>query len=193
MLLMSKPWGYEASAKKAVVRAAARIVDVGRAAKCIEAIIVENAQALPEPCAQLLAQLAAKPSLQIPARLMFPAAELFVATILGERSLPTPTNPRENWRPPASFEQGLVVDVLNALRQRRAAALAERFVNHSVDSPKTFSMDACLVPAALKLSQNKHATSDQARQRLIGACRDHLKNRIALPFSGRCHAPKMGV
>ncbi len=183
LFLMSKPWGYEASAKEAVVRAAALIVDVESAAKYFKAIITANALALPEPCAQLLSHAAVKPSLQIPANLMLPAAELLVATIVGERNLPISTNPRENWRQPAAFEQGLVVDVLIALRQLRATALAERFVNHIVSSPKAFGWDACLVPAALKLFQNKHAKNDQAMQSLIGACRNHLKNRIALPLA----------
>jgi hypothetical protein len=106
-----------------------------------------------------------------------------VATILGQRKLPTSSKPRENWRLPVAFEQGLVVDVLIALRQLRATALAERFVSHIVASPKAFSMDACLVPAALKLSQNKHVKNDLAMQRLIGACRDHLQNRIAQPLA----------
>ena len=174
---MSSPGLYHGTENAILISAALQLSD-DQAATQLHAMIEANAYALPVPCAQLLALWAGSTQYRFETNHLLPSATLLIATLLRERAAPKPEAAPNPWARPKPFEHGLIVDILSAVSVLKASDLGNKFVSHVLASPKAFRIDACLLPAALALVKTRHKEPDV--QRLIDACRDHLRIRIAL-------------
>lgn len=76
---------------------------------------------------------------------------------------------------------GFVVDLLTALSVLDRG-LAERAVDHLLAWPKTYGLDAVIVPAALTLTERASVSDGAAVQCLRDAALAHLNARIAEPL-----------
>jgi hypothetical protein len=174
---MSSPGVYHGTDNAILISAALQLSD-DQADTQLHAMIEANSLALPVPCAQLLALWAGSAQYRFETNHLLPSATLLIATLLGERAAPKPEAPHNPWARPKLFEHGLVVDILSAVSVLKPSDLGNKFVSHVLASPKAFRIDACLLPAALALVKTGH--KEPYVQRLVDACRDHLRTRIAL-------------
>jgi predicted 2-oxoglutarate/Fe(II)-dependent dioxygenase YbiX len=174
---MSSPSIYHGTENAILISAALQLSD-DQAATQLHAMIEANADALPVPCAQLLALWAGSTQYRFETNHLLPSATLLIAMLLGERAAPKPEAPPNPWARPKPFEHGLIVDVLSTVSVLKASELGNKFVSHVLASPKAFRIDACLLPAALALVKTRH--KEPYVPRLVDACRDHLRTRIAL-------------
>ena len=91
-------------------------------------------------------------------------------------------------------DPGIVIDLLTGL-SLIDPTLAERSVDHILAWPKTYDLDAVLIPAARTLVSAGTIQGMAAIDRLQAACVAHLRARIAEPLSPptdwqpREHAP----
>ena len=79
-------------------------------------------------------------------------------------------------------DPGIVVDLLTGL-SLIDPTLAERSVDHILAWPKTYDLDAVLIPAARTLVGAGTTQGTAAIERLQAACVAHLRARIAEPLS----------
>jgi hypothetical protein len=163
---------------EAVVQAAA-LLPAPQAAERIERIIANNAAQQPGACGELLARVAAGDAGAGPVALIHPAAAALVAALPGG---PQPVPGADPWRGPEPVSAAFVFDLLSALGRIGAAELAGCATDHLLCCPKTYDLDAVLVPAALRLHESAHTRDLAPIQRLITACRDHLRARIGEPL-----------
>nr|WP_314622197.1 2OG-Fe(II) oxygenase [uncultured Noviherbaspirillum sp.] len=170
---------YGGSENEALVRAA-MLLPQHRATDLIEKIVVRNAHHAPGGCANLLARCCA----DMPDSLarLYPAATALVETLLGERGA-TDSDPSYIWRQAVPVDAALLVDLLPALNKLDATALGMRLVEHALSSPKSFPMDAVLVPAAMRLTEWMQALEWAPVTRLHAACVNHLQTRCAQPLA----------
>ena len=167
---------YGGGDNEAIVQAAA-LLPAQRAAELIERIIAKNAAQHSGASADLLARFAADPGAA--RALLHPAAAALVAALPGD---PERTPENDPWRRPEPVSAALVVDLMSALGRIGAAELAERATDHLLGCPKSFDMDAVLVPAALRLTESAHSSDLAPIQRLSAACVAHLRARIGEPL-----------
>ncbi len=87
-------------------------------------------------------------------------------------------------RRPLPVTSDLVVDLLTALCHLGVHSLGEQTVEHLVNGPEPFSVDAILVPAACLLAEHDSPASDRLPTwRLRAHCLDHLARRINQPLA----------
>ncbi len=164
---------YHESENEVLVRAASLLLP-DRAAELIEQVIARNAHVIPVACAGLLAHICADATFADSTALLLPAATTLVETLLGERVNPSQPDP---WQRPAPIEPGLIDHLLTALSLIGAASLADRVVDHVLASPKSFGMDAIVVPAVLGLTERAQTENIASVRRLRAACLTHLRSR----------------
>ena len=167
---------YGAGDNESIVQAAA-LLPAQQAAERIERIITNNAAQRSGACADLLARFVAAPAAA--GAILHPAAAALVAALPGDSERAPGVDP---WRRPEPASAAHVVDLLSALGRIGAAELAQRATDHLLGCPKTYDMDAVLVPAALRLTDSTHTRELASFQRLRAACLDHLRARIGEPL-----------
>ena len=89
---------------------------------------------------------------------------------------------QEPWQGPSRVDPSVVVDLLTGL-SLIDPMLAERSVDHILTWPKTYNLDAVLIPAARTLVSAGTIQGMAAIDRLQAACVAHLRARIAEPLS----------
>jgi predicted 2-oxoglutarate/Fe(II)-dependent dioxygenase YbiX len=150
-------------------------------AAILERIVATNAVNSLEACGDLLARATVafpdgKTSLGGPARAL-------VAALPGD---PARAQPRAPWQEPRPrVKSSFVVDLFTAL-ETVDETLAERAASHVLAWPKTYGLDAVLVPALRHLVGMEVTKHSAALWRLRGACVAHLRARAAEPLE----APK---
>ena len=90
--------------------------------------------------------------------------------------------PPEPWQRQSRVDPGIVVDLLTGLNMINPT-LAERSVGHILAWPKTYGLDAVLIPAARTLVGAGTIPDAAAIKQLQAACVAHLRARIAEPLS----------
>lgn len=149
-----------------------------QAAALVECIVAGTAAAAFGACANLLARVAAARGQELASRLAGAAARL-VEALPGD---PARTAPREPWQYGPEVNAAAIVDLLTGLGAIDAA-LADRAVDHILARPKTYGLDAILVPAARALVGAGRMRGAAAVERLRAACVAHLRARAAEPLA----------
>jgi len=90
--------------------------------------------------------------------------------------------PRSSWQDSPKVDTDLVADLLTGLCAIDTA-LAERAVDHLLAWPKTYALDAVLVPAARTLLATAAPHCMAAVEKLRTACLTHLRARVAEPLA----------
>jgi predicted 2-oxoglutarate/Fe(II)-dependent dioxygenase YbiX len=150
-------------------------------AALLERIVTANAANSLEACGDLLARaVVAFPHGKISLR---DAARALVDALPGD---PARAEPRAPWqeRSPA-MKSSFVVSLFTAL-ESVDETLAGRAASHMLAWPKTYSLDAVLVPALRQLAGAEVIKHGAAVQLLRRVCLDHLRARVAEPLE----APK---
>lgn len=152
-----------------------------RAIELIERIIAGNAVKDRDACSDLLVRIATVAQKAGRVAELIPAARILVDALPGDPArLPQTSELRWQCSPP-SVESGFIVDLLTGLGLIDPV-LADRAVNHLLTWPKTYPLDAVLIPAALELTKKASIRELVAFQRLRNACLTHLRKRIAEPL-----------
>jgi hypothetical protein len=170
---------YGKSDNEALLEAAALLAP-RRAATLIERIVRANAPKDPGACADLLARGAAAPPAGRPARDLAAAARALVDALPGD-SARVPQPPANTWWRRQEVNADLVVDLVTAL-ERIDATLAAQAVDHLLAWPKTYSLDAIILPAVRRLVSQATTRDTPGVQRLRAACVQHLRARMAEPL-----------
>jgi 2OG-Fe(II) oxygenase superfamily len=90
--------------------------------------------------------------------------------------------PPEPWQRRSRVDSSIVADLLTGL-VAIDATLAERSVGHILAWPKTYGLDAVLIPAARTLVGAGTTPDTAAIKQLQAACVAHLRTRIAEPLA----------
>ena len=90
--------------------------------------------------------------------------------------------PPEPWQRRSRVDSSIVADLLTGL-SLIDPTLAERSVDHILAWPKTYGLDAVLIPAARTLVGAGTTQDTAAIKQLQAACVAHLRTRIAEPLS----------
>jgi len=168
---------YDKGDNGAILDALGRLPPARRV-QLIERIVAGTADALFGACADLLARAASARQGFSPACLAVAAAQL-VEALPGD---PARAAPRTSWQSNPEVAPGFVVDLLTGLCAIDAA-LAGRAADHLLAWPKTYDLDAVLVPAARTLLGACIPSCGVAIERLRAACLTHLRTRVAEPLA----------
>ena len=90
--------------------------------------------------------------------------------------------PRSSWQDSPKMDTGVVIDILTGLCAIDAA-VAKRAVDHLLAWPKTYGLDAVLVPAARTLLDAVAPSCAAAMEKLRTACLVHLRARVSEPLA----------
>ena len=151
----------------------------GRAKTLIERIVVGTATTALGASADLLVRAAAAWGPERAATLVGAATRLVEALPGDPAARPAPREPSQR---PSRVDPGIVIDLLTGL-SLIDPTLAERSVDHILAWPKTYNLDAVLIPAARTLVSAGTIQGMAAIDRLQAACVAHLRARIAEPLS----------
>jgi hypothetical protein len=167
---------------EAIVRAAA-LLPRPQVTDLLCRIVRRNVSAHPDGCADLLLRCTAAPASSVadPAQVGAALLEALPGDVAKQAEI-------DHWRRPAPLQHGFVVNLLTAL-SRADPASAMRAVEKMLAMPKSYDLDAILLPAALAFAKQPESASWPAVGRLRAASLDHLRARIALPLE----APKEWV
>jgi predicted 2-oxoglutarate/Fe(II)-dependent dioxygenase YbiX len=160
---------------------AIRLLPRRRQVELFTRVIAGNANGALDAGADLLAraaQAAISGQLDLEPADLMPAAAALLAALPGDPARAPQTGP---WGRPRSMQPDIVVDVLTALDQIDPE-MADTAAEIMLVWPKTYGVDAVLVPAILKLGQSMDAELPTP-VRLRTACLAHLRTRIALPLT----------
>ncbi len=160
--------------------AAAGLLAPRRAAVLIEHIVRANAAKDPGACADLLARGAAAPPLGRPAPDLIAAARALVDALPGDPAR-APQPPANAWWRRQEISSDFIVDLVAAL-ERIDATLARLAVDHLLAWPKTYDLDAVILPALRHLTSQATTRDTPGVQRLRAACVQHLRARTAEPL-----------
>lgn len=160
--------------------AAAALLAPRRAAVLIEHIVRANAAKDPGACADLLARGAAAPPLGRPAPDLIAAAGALVDALPGDPAR-APQPPANAWWRRQDISSDFIVDLVAAL-ERIDATLARLAVDHLLAWPKTYDLDAVILPALRHLTSQATTRDTPGVQRLRAACVQHLRARTAEPL-----------
>ncbi len=129
-------------------------------------------------CANLLARAAAEwPDHRTPD--LVRAATRLIEALPGD---PAHAVPRLSWQDSPKVDASVVVDLLTALCAIDEA-LARRAADHLLAWPKTYGLDAVLVPATRTLLDTAAPSCAAAMGTLRTACLAHLRVRVAEPLA----------
>jgi hypothetical protein len=164
--------------------AAARLLPLPRAAELIDRIIAANAQEAIGACADLLSRAASAASADGRARDLLPAANTLLAALPGDPAR-EPQPAAGTWYPAMRYartvDPQVVVDTLSALG-RIDPTLADAAAGYMLAWPKTYDLDAVLIPALRRLHDRPAIWDLPAVRRLRDAGLEHLRARIAEPL-----------
>jgi hypothetical protein len=107
-----------------------------------------------------------------------PAATTFLSLLPGDPA--RAPNPAIMWRS-SIVDNAVVVDALTVLGDIDAG-LADVTADYMLAWPKTYDVDAILIPALLRLHEQAARRNVPAVRRLRSVCVEHLRARIAQPL-----------
>jgi hypothetical protein len=166
--------GYDKPDNDAIIGALA-ISSPPKGAAMVERIIAQTAPMSLGACGELLTRVvAALAGGRTPG--FVGAATSLIEALPGDPARPAVI---DAWRRGPGVEPGFIVDLRTALGQIDEA-LAGRAADHILAWPKTYGLDAVLVPAVRRLIGMGNGSA--AVQRLRAVCLDHLRVRIAQPL-----------
>jgi predicted 2-oxoglutarate/Fe(II)-dependent dioxygenase YbiX len=165
--------GVYGKGDNATLARTAELFSPQRFAELLEGIVAHNAGEQLDACADLLVRISALQDLRIN---LVPSASALLKALPG----PSPT-PAEAWRRIVPMEPACMIDLLNAL-VRIDASLADRAVEQVLTWPKTYDLDATLVPAVVQLVGTPWGLGSTAVQRLRTASLENLRSRISEPL-----------
>jgi len=168
---------YETGDNDAVLGALGRLPPARRSS-LVERVIAGTAAVSLGACANLLARTAAAwPDHRTPG--LMNAATRLIEALPGD---PAQAVPRSSWQDSPKVDTDLVVDLLTGLCAIDEA-LAERAVDHLLGWPKTYDLDAVLVPATRTLLDTAAPHCMAAVGKRRAACLTHLRARVAEPLA----------
>ena len=168
---------YEKGDNDALVGALGRLPPRQRPA-LIERVFSGTAAVSFGACANLLARTAAEwPDRRTPG--LVPAAIRLVEALPGD---PAQAAPRLSWQDSPKVDASVVVDLMTGLCAIDGV-LAQRAVDHLLAWPKSYGLDAVLVPATRALLGRVGPSCAAAIGALRSACLRHLRARIAEPLA----------
>ncbi|MDM0116604.1 2OG-Fe(II) oxygenase [Variovorax sp. J22R133] len=144
-----------------------------RAGELVQRIVASNAEMCPCSCADLLARSARVDSL---ADGLVPAGKALVLALPGD---PAQGLQAEFAWQRQRIDVGFVVDIVSAL-SRIDANMTDSAVGHLLAWPKTYGVDAVILPAVRQLTGKTGTRTLAAVQRLRAVCLEHLRARMAL-------------
>jgi hypothetical protein len=161
---------------------ALNLLPADRAAALIERLVAATAAKSLGACGDLLARSVKSPpgKSQAGSRLaqLGAAAAVLVEALPGD---PSHAPPPHQWRGLSGVQSGFVVDLFTAIGSIEPV-LAERAADHILAWPRTYGVDAVLIPAVRELIGAAATKNTAAVQRLRAACVDHLRGRSAEPL-----------
>ena len=146
-----------------------------RASELVERIVAANASKDLGACGDLLARAAKVDRLTGG---LVAAARALVEALPGN---PAQVKQAEFAWQTQSFDVSFVVDLMTGL-SRIDANLAGRAVGHMLAWPKTYGLDAVILPALRRLTAQTEIRTLGAVSRLRAACLEHLRTRVAQPL-----------
>jgi len=150
------------------------LLPASRRGELLERVVAANATISVGSCGDLLARAAASKA--------FAGSLVAAGTALVDALPGAPGKARGEFAWLAQrVDVDLVVDLASAL-PRIDAALADRAVSHLLAWPKTYALDALILPAVRRLQESRTSGEPAAVQRLRAACLEHLRARAALPL-----------
>lgn len=178
---ISAAGAYHQDDSTALIKAVG-LLPPSRVTELIERIIAGNTAKNLDACGDLLARMATVAQKAGRVTDLIPAARILVDALPGDPArVPQTEEPR--WRnAPPSVQSGFIVDLLTGLGLIDVA-LANRAVDDLLAWPKTYPLDAILIPAALELAKKADVRKLTAFEGLRNACLAHLRKRIAAPLA----------
>jgi len=168
---------FEKGDNDAIMGALGRLPPTRRSS-LIERVVAGRAAVSLGACANLLARAVAEWQDQRTPDLVRAATQLIEA-LPGD---PAHAVPRLSWQDSPKVDASVVVDLLTAL-----CAIDEAVAKHAVDHllawPKTYGLDAVLVPATRTLLDPAMPSCAAAMEKLRTACLAHLRARVAGPLA----------
>ena len=155
---------------------ALQLFSASQATALLERVVAGTAATSLAACCDLLAHAVA--ALPDDATGLRGAAAALVEALPGD---PSHRPQREPWPREPGVKPGLVVDLFNAVG-RVDETLAGRAADHVLAWPKTYGLDAVLVPAIRQMIGSRIIEDSKAVQRLRLACLEHLHARVAEPW-----------
>ena len=171
--------GYAVGDNAALVQAL-KLLPVPRIGSLLLAVVQGNADLHIGGCADLLARAAAVSAWR---GQVLGAARALLAAMPGDPA--RPQSPADTWRR-ERVDAGVVHDTLRALAPAGPAglsALADEAVTHWLAWPRTYGMDAVIVPALRRLAERPALLNRPACLRLRAAALDHLRARSLLDLA----------
>jgi predicted 2-oxoglutarate/Fe(II)-dependent dioxygenase YbiX len=173
---------YAAGDNGALVQAM-KLLPSARVGPALLAIVQGNAELHIGGCADLLARAAGVTAWR---GQLVGAAQALLDAMPGDSA--RPRSQADAWRRERA-DAGVVHDTLRALTaaahadQAALAELADQAVTHWLAWPKTFGMDAVIVPALRRLAERPALLGRPACQRLRSAALAHLQARVSLDLA----------
>lgn len=168
--------GAYAAGDNAALMQALKLLPASRVGALLLAVVQGNADLHIAGCADLLARAVAVSAWR---GQLLGAAQALLDAMPGDPA--RPKSPPDAWRRERA-DAGVVHDTLRALTPAGHAglsALANQAVTHWLAWPKTFGMDAVIVPALRRLAERPALLNRPAVQRLRSAVLDHLRARTS--------------
>ncbi|MCK6431915.1 MAG: 2OG-Fe(II) oxygenase [Burkholderiaceae bacterium] len=168
--------GAYAAGDNAALTQALKLLPASRVGALLLAVVQGNADLHIGGCADLLASAVAVSAWR---GQLLGAAQALLDAMPGDPA--RPQSPADAWRREGA-DAGVVHDTLRALAPAGHAglsALADQAVTHWLAWPKTFGMDAVIVPALRRLAERPALLNRPAVQRLRSAALDHLRARTS--------------
>lgn len=172
--------GAYAAGDNAALVLALKLLPASRVGALLLSVVQGNADLHIGGCADLLARIAAVAAWR---GQLLGAARALLDVMPGDPA--RPQSPADAWRRERA-DAGVVHDTLRALAGAGHAglsALADQAVTHWLAWPKTYGMDAVIVPALRRLAERPALLNRPACLRLRAAALDHLRARSSLDLA----------
>jgi hypothetical protein len=172
--------GAYAAGDNAALVQALKLLPASRVGALLPPVVQGNADLHIGGCADLLARIAAVAAWR---GKLLGAARALLDAMPGDPA--RPKSPADAWRRERA-DAGVVHDTLRALAPAGHAglsALADQAVTHWLAWPKTYGMDAVIVPALRRLAERPALLNRPACLRLRAAALDHLRARSSLDLA----------
>ncbi len=170
--------GGHGNGDNAAILTALETFTPGQAADALSCIVAANAAQALGACGGLLAQAVKTRFKATPAQLAG-AVKVLVEALPGD---PAHAPKETHWRGDTSAVDAEFVANVVQMVDLVDKALATRAADHLLAWPKTYELDAVLVPAVRTLIGAKTQKAGIAFERLRAACVTHLRDRAALPL-----------
>ena len=172
--------GAYAAGDNAALVQALKLLPASRVGTLLLAVVQGNADLHIGGCADLLARAIAVSAWRAQ---LLGAAQALLDAMPGDSA--RPQSPADAWRHERA-DAGVLHDTLRALASTGHAglsALADQAVTHWLAWPKTYGMDAVIVPALRRLAERPALLNRPACLRLRAAALDHLRARCSLDLA----------